>query len=118
MAAISPCRTRCAAFQKPTKSPPNREPSDSSWKYLIRLAPACAVRHIAHNISSIFCNGRMGPASAWIEARTDRNRLEIDLDFAATGETDRPVVRRIAAAPADRRHRNRQAVCVTKSGTI
>src|SRR5438128_5355264 len=60
MAAKSPCRTRCAAFQKPMKSPPKREPSDSSWKYLIRLAPACVARHIAHSSSNVFCNGRMG----------------------------------------------------------
>src|SRR6266702_3915363 len=59
MAAKSPCRTRCAAFQKPMKSPPKREPSDSSWKYLIRLPPACVARHIAHNSSNVFCNGRM-----------------------------------------------------------
>src|SRR3954464_7121095 len=85
MAAKSPCRTRCAAFQKPMKSPPKREPSDSSWKYLIRLQPACAARHIAHKNSNVFCNGRIDQVDvllaeriAQLSAELLRHRLVID----------------------------------------
>jgi len=64
MAAMSPCRTRCAAFQKQRKSPPKGKPLDHPRKYVVRSTLTCVARHIANNSSNGLCNALIGLSSS------------------------------------------------------